>query len=103
MDVTAPAASTVSGDLSRRLVDFANREINALIQLRGFLTGELSAASGRLESLLDSLDYLWAHLPVCAGREGERPPASDIAFLKMVRAETDPFLRLWSRLAADLG
>jgi hypothetical protein len=92
-----------AGNSSRKLLDFADREIEALTELRKMFTGETPSDPERLEKLLDCLDYLWAHLPVCAGRDGERPPASDIAFLKMVRAEIDPFLKLWKNLPQDLS
>jgi hypothetical protein len=95
---SADTAASRDGDLSRRLLDFVNREIETLTELRNALTGETPADSEKLEKLLDCLDYLWAHLPASAGRDGARPPASDIAFLKMVRAEIDPFLKLWKNL-----
>jgi hypothetical protein len=101
--VSAPPAETAGReDKKQRLFAFAGGERKSLAELRSMLTGELPANPGRLDSLLDSLDYLWAHLPVCAGRDGVRPPASDIAFLKMVRAETDPFLKLWDRLLREI-
>jgi hypothetical protein len=98
--VYASADSAASRDegLSRRLLDFVNGEIETLTELRNMLTGKIPADSEKLEKLLDCLDYLWAHLPASAGRDGARPPASDIAFLKMVRAEIDPFLKLWKNL-----
>jgi hypothetical protein len=70
-------------------------ERERLIRLRGLLSGVLSSAGGELDGLLDECDYLWAHFPECAGAGGRRPPADDISFLKRVRAEIDPFLRLW--------
>jgi hypothetical protein len=70
-------------------------EISTLETLRNILTGSVPAQQDRLETLLDEADYLWAHFPDCAGAEGRRPPASDLVFLKQVRAEIDPFLKIW--------
>lgn len=58
---------------------------------------DILAASGNLsslDSLLDECDYLWAHFPECAGKNGWRPPISNTGFLKRVRAEIEPFLRI---------
>jgi hypothetical protein len=74
-------------------------EIDMLEELLGILTG---SREGRLDFLLDELDYLWAHFPDCAGSGGRRPPASDIAFLKRVRVEIEPFLVLWRRIKTDI-
>ncbi|MDR0399710.1 MAG: hypothetical protein LBH51_02045, partial [Treponema sp.] len=57
---------------------------------------------GRLETLLDECDYLWAHFPECAETGGRRPGAGDISFLRRVRFEIDPFLKLWD-LALSLS
>jgi hypothetical protein len=72
---------------------FLRRERETLAELRGILTGR--AGSARLETLLDECDYLWAHFPDCAETGGRRPGADDISFLKRVRFEIDPFLKLW--------
>jgi hypothetical protein len=101
--VSADTAVSRDKDISQRLLDFVKNETEALTGLRNMLTGETPADSQTLEKSLDCLDYLWAHLPASAGRDGARPPASDIAFLKMVRAEIDPFLKLWKNLPEDLG
>jgi hypothetical protein len=92
----------VSGEDTRRdiLTAFMRREREALGELRDILTGASAAREARLEERLDGADYLWAHFPECAGAEGRRPPADDISFLKRVRAEIDPFIRLWDRGAA---
>jgi hypothetical protein len=76
-----------------RMESFLRRERDTLAELRGILTGE--TGSGRLEALLDECDYLWAHFPDCAETGGRRPGADDISFLKRVRFEIDPFLKLW--------
>jgi len=78
------------------LEEFVKKEKSLLEELRGILTG--SAPAEKLETLLDQADYLWAHFPDCAGAEGRRPPATDLAFLKRVRAEIDPFIKLWGLL-----
>jgi hypothetical protein len=74
---------------------FMREEKDRLIRLRDFLSGGASSAREEPEGLLDECDYLWAHFPECAGTGGRRPPAGDISFLKRVRAEIDPFIRLW--------
>jgi hypothetical protein len=76
---------------------FAEQEREALIVLRGILTGTASADPAELERRLDDADYLWAHFPDCAGAERRRPPGTDLSFLKRVRVELDPFIRLWDR------
>ena len=75
------------------LAAFITKEKSMLEELRGILTG--SAPAEGLDTLLDEADYLWAHFPDCAGAEGKRPPADDRNFLKRVRAEIDPFIKLW--------
>ncbi|MDR1318845.1 MAG: DUF115 domain-containing protein [Treponema sp.] len=77
------------------LAAFIGREEDRLTLLRAILTGKAEADAEKLETLLDDCDYLWAHFPDCAGAGGRRPPASDTGFLKRVRAEIDPFLKLW--------
>ena len=77
---------------------FIAKETEILKQLKDMLTGEALPEPARLEELLDSADYLWAHFPDCAGAGGRRPPGTDIGFLKRVRAEIDPFLKLWEAL-----
>jgi hypothetical protein len=80
---------------SLHLKTFIEEEKERLIRLRGILSGALSSTREEPEGLLDECDYLWAHFPECAGAGGRRPPADDISFLKRVRTEIDPFLRLW--------
>jgi hypothetical protein len=80
---------------SLHLKTFIEEERGRLIRLRGLLSGAFSSAGGEPEGLLDECDYLWAHFPECAGAGGRRPPADDLSFLKRVRTEIDPFLRLW--------
>jgi hypothetical protein len=74
---------------------FIEQEKSLLLGLRDLLTGAGTGADS-LDKLLDDCDYLWAHFPECAGTGGRRPASSDISFLKRVRAEIDPFLKLWN-------
>jgi hypothetical protein len=73
---------------------FVRGELESLTGLRGILTGEITAGAEQLERLLDTCDYLWAHFPDYAGAEGKHPMLSDLGFLKRVRAEIDPFIKL---------
>jgi hypothetical protein len=82
---------------------FLRKEREALFELRKILTGETRSPGRPLEELLDREDYLWAHFPDCAGTGGRRPPAEDLSFLKRVRMEIDPFLRLLDRVLAELA
>ena len=84
------------------VADFARREMETLKALKETLSGERPPESARLEELLDSVDYLWAHFPECAGTGGRRPNATDISFLKRVRTEIDPFLKCWELDHNDL-
>jgi hypothetical protein len=87
------AARDSAGTARERMENFLRRERETLAELREILTGR--AGSERLEFLLDECDYLWAHFPDCAETGGRRPVAGDISFLKRVRFEIDPFLKLW--------
>ncbi|MDR1058947.1 MAG: DUF115 domain-containing protein [Treponema sp.] len=78
-------------------------EEEALEELRGMLAGEAPPRRDRLEYLLDYCDYLWAHFPECAGAGGRRPPGDDLSFLKRVRAEIDPFRKLFRLSLKELG
>jgi hypothetical protein len=91
------AAGRLAGSPPPRetLAAFIGREEDRLTLLRSILTGGAAAGAETLETLLDECDYLWAHFPDCAGAGGRRPPAQDTGFLKRVRAEIDPFLKLW--------
>jgi hypothetical protein len=89
------------GEKAVALRDFVIRERESLITLRKILTGEIEASREEVEKLLDAVDYLWAHFPDCAGTGGRRPPGTDTSFLKRVRAELDPFIRLWEFAGRD--
>jgi hypothetical protein len=86
--------------LKNRLAAFIEKEAAALLRLRDFLTGKVPPAPEELETLLDEADYLWAHFPECAGSGGRRP--GGVSFLKRVRTEIDPFLRLWEMTLREL-
>jgi hypothetical protein len=86
-----------SESLKERTAAFLNGEKKRLEELRSALTGEAAAEQGRLNLLIDECDYLWAHFPDCSG--GRRPELGgnsprDISFLKRLRAEIEPALRL---------
>jgi hypothetical protein len=73
---------------------FIQEEIGRLKKLRSLLTGEAGADRADLEFLLEACGYLWSHFPDCAGAGGRRPSRTDLGFLKRVRTETDPFIRV---------
>ena len=102
--VGASAAGNSAADVpsrSRRLRSFVEREEGLLYELLGILKGEAVPSGGRLDSLLDDASYLWAHFPDCAGGSA-RPPSNDIIFLKRVRAEIEPFIKVWDYAARRL-
>ena len=88
---------------ARKISGFIRSEADALKTLRGMLTGESPVEPAILEELLDDSDYLWAHFPECAGAGGRRPPCTDLGFLKRVRTEIEPFLKLWEMTLCELG
>jgi hypothetical protein len=117
----SPPPSARAGSPPRRGVTpealraFAEEEKARLIRLREILSGEKTPAGerageeagareGETERLLDECDYLWAHFPECAGGNrgpaGQGAPAGDLSFLKRVRAEIDPFVKLWEFVLA---
>jgi hypothetical protein len=98
-----PPSGRSAAEKAARLGAFVSAERKTLLRLRGILTGERPAGAEGLEGILDGCDYLWAHFPDCAGAEGRRPAGTDISFLKRVRAEIDPFLKLWDLVLALIG
>ena len=80
-----------------KITNFFKKEKVMLENLRSLLVGDDSTENNTetLDALIDNADYLWAHFPDCAGAEGRRPPVTDLGFLKRVRAEIDPFIKLW--------
>jgi len=79
---------------------FYENEKKLLTELRGILTGEIKAEQGHLEELISECDYLWAHFPDCAGRnqDSHKNFIAEKSFLKRVRAEIDPMLKLISHV-----
>jgi hypothetical protein len=102
IDMPPPSQASDSRQKTEKLISFIRREEEALLILRGILKGEIPAEADRTEYLLDVCDYLWAHFPDCAGAGGRRPAATDLSFLKRVRTEIDPFLKLWSLALKDV-
>jgi len=91
-----PLESDLPGKERReKIATFIRREMDTLNLLLKMLSGESPADPARLEELLDNADYLWAHFPECAAACGRRPPATNLGFLKRVRAEIEPFLKCW--------
>jgi hypothetical protein len=96
-------ATTAAAETTTKLLsELVEAEIFALQQLRGILTGEITAGLDQLEPLLDRCDYLWSHFPDCAGAEGRRPEQTGTGFLKRVRAEIDPFITIFETLLLRL-
>ena len=83
--------SVVSGK-NPELNNFFQKEKKHLKELRNILTGDIAPDKNRLNILNDECDYLWAHFPDCTG--GRHPGLEDISFLKRVRTEIDPMLKL---------
>jgi len=85
-----------------KLRDFALAERYRLTLLMDILTGKVPMDYGKLASLIDECDYLWAHFPDYAA-SSRRPDKTEleaggqavVSFLKRIRAEIDPFLKLW--------
>jgi hypothetical protein len=90
-----PPSGRSAAERAARIGAFVSAERESLLRLRGILTGERPAGADELEDILDGCDYLWAHFPDCAGAGGRRPTGTDISFLKRVRAEIDPFVKLF--------
>jgi hypothetical protein len=71
---------------------FINGERELLVELRGLLTGEAAADNERVNELVSECDYLWAHFPDY--NASRHPVINDISFLKRLRTEIDPMLKL---------
>jgi hypothetical protein len=83
----------------REINDFVANEKRCLEELRSLLTGEIAAGEERLNVLIDECDYLWAHFPGYSA--SKRPALSDISFLKRLRMEIDPMLKLLDIVSED--
>jgi hypothetical protein len=86
-----------------KLRDFIHEEIDRLLELRGLLTGSIPMDYHSLANLIDECDYLWAHFPDYAA-SSRCPDKTElkaggpgvVSFLNRVRAEIDPFIKLWA-------
>ncbi|MCL2382581.1 MAG: DUF115 domain-containing protein [Treponema sp.] len=94
-----PASSKPPPPGREAMAAFIRREMAALTVLRDALSGERPLNPARVDELLDTASYLWAHFPECAGAGGRRPATADISFLKRVRTEIEPFLKCWEMAA----
>jgi hypothetical protein len=97
-----PGEAWPPGGAALAMGNFIRRERDALVTLRGILTGSVPATETQLEACLDEAGYLWAWFPECAGAEGRRPGVGDISFLKRVRVEIEPFLKLWDLALGEI-
>ena len=104
---------TENNNYNQHIVDFIQNEKTRLLELMNILTGKYADKSERqgkntekLEILIDECDYLWAHFPDYAETGGKRPNAAELAaaspraisFLKRLRAEIDPVLKIFDSL-----
>jgi len=94
--------------LAEKLKIFINEEKKRLIDLRDILTGGAEPDQIRLNILIDECDYLYAHFPDFAG--GLKPVLEEgsvsqnaLSFLKRVRAEIDPMIKLLEKTAESLS
>ncbi|MCL2277103.1 MAG: DUF115 domain-containing protein [Treponema sp.] len=76
----------------QNILSFFESELNRLNELRRYLTNEEEIDRERFSVLIEECDYLWAHFPDYAG--GRQSKLSDISFLKRIRAELDPMIKL---------
>jgi hypothetical protein len=91
-----------------KLKSFIKAEKDRLEKLKNILTGETADGEAGVNILLDECNYLWAHFPDCSG--GCRPSTAEIAhgskealsFLKRIRAEIDPMVKLFERVVEDI-
>ena len=85
------------------VADFIRNEIDILNEMKNMLQGLIPADQVRLDELLCMADYLWLHFPEFAGTSDQRPSAKDLSFLKRVRMELDPFLKLWNMALGEIS
>ncbi len=83
-----------------RVKQFIHDEYQCLHELKLSLTGKKNTPPGKLEELLCKTDYLWAHFPDYAGKNTKTPPINDLSFLKRVRTEIDPFLKIFEMIGS---
>ena len=106
----------------QQLRDFIQSEKESLSSLKNFLSGKTPGeprenqpkedfSVEKLENLIDECNYLWAHFPDYAETGGQRPSAQElsaatpqaISFLKRLRAEIDPVLRIYETHLKNLS
>ena len=86
--------------LAETLRTFIRGEQDRLTLLRNMLTGETTMDYDVLTALINECDYLWAHFPDYAAADrrpnkAELESGAALSFLKRLRVEIDPFLKLW--------
>ena len=86
-----PRVKNLFSNQREKIAAFIRLEMETLETLKDMLSGIIPSDTNRLEELLDTADYLWAHFPDAY----RRPPSRDISFLKRVRVEIEPFHKLW--------
>jgi len=92
----ASSASLRLRENSSGIISFIEDEKKLLEELRGILSGEVQASKERLSELIAECDYLWAHFPDYAGgSQTISANANDVSFLKRLRTEIDPMLKLF--------
>jgi len=84
--------SLYPGGIDSRVKLFFECEKIRLSELKEILTGDTQMNKDRLLCLINECDYLWAHFPDYSG--GRFPDLNDISFLKRLRMEIDPMLKL---------
>jgi hypothetical protein len=96
--------------ISEKLRAFVQGEQGRLTLLRDMLVGTAPMDHGALDAIVGECDYLWAHFPDYAAAERrpgraelETASPSAISFLKRLRAEIDPFLKLWDLTSRELA
>jgi hypothetical protein len=87
---------------SSKIIEYIQEEIKNLNFLREILTGAVPIEEEKLKELIFCLDYLWAHFPEYAG-SGVKIQALTESFLKRVRVEIEPFLKLMDMTLEELN
>jgi hypothetical protein len=89
---------------AEKLRSFILAEIDRLTLVRDILSDKAPMDYNILAGLIDECDYLWAHFPDYAA-SSRRPDKAELeakgpaaaSFLNRLRAEIDPFLKLWKQ------
>ena len=98
----SPLRATINGERERprasglEIGDFIKTEQKTLERLRNILSGREQALNDELVTLLDALDYLWAHFAEYQGTRSTAELSADRSFLKRVRAGIDRSLKDWT-------